>query len=331
MQRLVLVAVLAVSVSQLCLLTRAEDEPSSNRSASNGPKYLMFYDYDPVDQTGWTNMGFTRVASQVTQGYPLGFKSMFIVDFLFFAQDPSSQHLVLVPNFQANWDAAWSGYLQNLAQNYGLIGVFIGDELLWQGLSVDNLSVAAATVRATWPNATIYWNEQWKTVVEGTNIFGERVDMPQIPEWFDWVSMDYYTLSEEAWTRPPKMYRESLYPKMTPNQSALVVPGSYGSNVNPKYSLQQYEDLMFQNAWGYYQWTLTDPRIIGMNPWYFGPPGCGMPGYEVSTYEMPIVLSMWQKIGNAIVAGKRLERMPTREELQAEIDERKGGALVANK
>jgi len=88
---------------------------------------------------------------------------------------------------------------------------------------------------------------------------------------------------------------------MNDKQRALVVPGAYGSRVNKDFTLQQYSDFMVQNAWAYFQWAVTDPRLIGMNPWYWGPPGCGMPGYEVSAYDMPAVRDMWRRIGSAIV------------------------------
>jgi len=283
---------------------------SSSTSAA-GPKYLMFYDFDPATQANWTNMGFTRSADQIVAGYALGFRSLFIVDTFFFYDNPANNHLTLLPNYLQLWESAWSTTIQNLAENYGCIGVFIGDELLLGGLTVESLTIAADTVRATWPNAIIYWNEAWKVIVTGVNNFGEAVNLKAMPTAFDWISMDYYKLDSRAWSVPPVYYREYMYPRMSANQSALVVPGSYGSNMNRKFSFQQYEDLMFENAWEYYQWALTDPRIIGINPWYYGPPGCGLPGYEVSTYEMAPVLAMWQKIGRAIVTQQPLTIKPT--------------------
>jgi len=276
--------------------------------ADAAPKYLMFYDFDPATQANWTNMGFTRDPNQIISGYTsYGFnQTLIIVDTFFFYFMPNN-HLALAPTYQQNWDAAWTATIQNLAHSYGCIGVFLGDELLGQGLSVDALTTAANTVRATWPDGIIYWNEANKVILKGENFFGEPVNLPAIPSAVDWVSYDYYKLDQHAWTDPMRDYPIYLYSKMSANQKALVVPGSYGSNVNPHFSLQQYEQFMFQNAWAYYQWTLQDDRIIGINPWYYGPASSGQPGYEVSTYDMPIVMDMWQKIGHAIVSGDSIE------------------------
>jgi hypothetical protein len=39
--------------------------------------------------------------------------------------------------------------------------VFLGDELLGAGVNVTELTIAANTVKRDWPNAIVYWNEEW--------------------------------------------------------------------------------------------------------------------------------------------------------------------------
>jgi len=155
-------------------------------------KYMMFYDFDPPTQANFSNMGFSRLPWQITQGAAYGFESLFIVDQWFFYQPGS--HLRLLPNYLQSWQNLWTTTIQPLivSTNSSLKGVFIGDELLFQGLSVDELTAAAVAVRASWPSAIIYWNEEWETITTDFNRFDEPVGLDSIPDVYDWVSLDYY-------------------------------------------------------------------------------------------------------------------------------------------
>ena len=45
-----------------------------------------------------------------------------------------------------------------------LLGYYVGDELLAQGLSVSSLTAVFDLLKETWPNATTYYNEEWSVI-----------------------------------------------------------------------------------------------------------------------------------------------------------------------
>ena len=70
----------------------------------------------------------------------------------------------LLPDYQDRWAAAAPG-IKALLQNTstGIIGFFLGDEMLWNGLTLVELQTYARAVRATFPPGTaiIYTNAAW--------------------------------------------------------------------------------------------------------------------------------------------------------------------------
>ena len=65
---------------------------------------------------------------------------------------------------RTDYKARWSNNTRissfdELMGNRTCIGVMLGDELLWQKLSVSELTMAAELVKRDFPNAIVYWNE----------------------------------------------------------------------------------------------------------------------------------------------------------------------------
>lgn len=117
--------------------------------------------------------------------------------------------------------------------------------------------------------------------------------------------MDFYALDSTAWTYPrDTLYPTVIYPRLSPSQCVLTVPGSYGSNAaaNPP---SWYVSFMTEVANQYFQWAKTDPRIIGLNPWYFlhqpNMPSSFNP-YDLSTGDLPALAAVWAGIGRQILA-----------------------------
>ncbi len=171
------------------------------------------------------------------------------------------------------------------------------DELLGAGINVTELTIAAQTVKASWPGAVVYWNEEWGPVVQNSSWPHPASALHSIPHAIDWISLDFYRTNPTAWETPEQEYAAQVYPKMYPHQRALQVPQAFGRkhdacgavcymNVSqhgcctdnhgpgkPWASGQSNHSRAWWDAWSakvathYYSWAQRDPKIIGMNPW----------------------------------------------------------------
>lgn len=62
--------------------------------------------------------------------------------------------VTLRQDYKAAWGDLWAT-LKPYADRNELIGVFLGDERIWNGASLANVSTIAATIRSDWPDAII--------------------------------------------------------------------------------------------------------------------------------------------------------------------------------
>ena len=86
------------------------------------------------------------------------------------------------------------------------------------------LTIAAETVKKSWPSAIVYWNEMWGPVVQNATWKNAASALAKVPEAIDWISLDYYRTTPSAWQTPEQEYAAQVYPKMAPHQRALQVP-----------------------------------------------------------------------------------------------------------
>lgn len=61
------------------------------------------------------------------------------------------------------------------------MGVFLGDELLGAGVNVTELTLAAETVKSSWPTGVVYWNEEWGPVVTNSTWMPRSSALHSIP------------------------------------------------------------------------------------------------------------------------------------------------------
>jgi hypothetical protein len=57
----------------------------------------------------------------------------------------------LAPDYVARWEAVWNSTIQPNLDNSTIIGVWLGDEVCWNGVTYAELVLAADAVRNTWP------------------------------------------------------------------------------------------------------------------------------------------------------------------------------------
>ena len=177
---------------------------------------------------------------------------------------------------------------------------FLGDELLGEGTPTANLSAVAARVKASFPDALVYANEQTLAFMPGVGsapcagsprchgVAGASCCYTAgLPASIDAVSVDIYTgplvdqsgrqrnLSQycpsSAWQTFEaeadcvlEFYRARVYPRLSPRQQTFVVPGTFGTDADD--ATDQMLVRKFERFWDL---AAADPRVIGLNPWHF--------------------------------------------------------------
>ena len=125
-------------------------------------RYLSFWDenrYEPNDFAGWANLGFTRNASSISRGSALGISHLYKVHGVFFSrgdpEHPTRGALRLRPDYASRWAEERATTVDALWDAEAIMGFYLGDELVWNGLSVDDVDAAARSIRAAFPSAII--------------------------------------------------------------------------------------------------------------------------------------------------------------------------------
>jgi hypothetical protein len=227
--------------------------------------------------------------------------------------------LVLQPQWQAQL-AALAASAAPLLQSGALLGFNLGDELVWNCLAPANLSLVASAVRGHCPRGacTLWYNEA--AVFGGGGAFkdscGNEVTDWAIPSALDLFSTDIYHMDGlvEGWVAKwvKTFYDAWIFPHLTPLQKVVLVPGSFGSNVNHypngTYVCDKacYDAMCAHDAADFAAWAAQDARVAGVFPWNWGGcPTCNGSQWtpphtcckdELGTKEMPQTAAAWKAL-----------------------------------
>ena len=242
-------------------------------------------------------------------------QGMWNVESSFFAASAARHgYLALRPDWRTRW-AAVSAAAVPLLRNGTIFGFFIGDELFPQHVTPAELRTAADAVRADFPSPSVI---SWvnfcacppfgRQLPDGSWAPGAGFD---IPPSLSWASVDVYDgLRASVWPSTPFVPRvqaavkQLLLPKMLANQSLMLVPGSYATNLTTEASwcnLTCGDAKAARDAYDFYRWAVQDERVVGMAPWNWG--GCGLctsTKDEIGTVDLVESKAAWVAIGKAI-------------------------------
>jgi hypothetical protein len=290
---------------------------SSSSSASSWPSassasslcHLSFYTclgnpfpchdwgFIPATQKGWLTTGFTNDTALVKSGAAAGIASMFYIGDIFFEFGKG-----LRPDHAERWQAQ-APEVEALVAAGQIVGFFVGDELVsGKDISWEDVVTAVRVLnplKKKYEHLFVWQNEG------GTAPWRKppKLQGGKIPAEIDVISIDAYSLSPNA-TR--QWYEDTLYPLLnTSTQRVFVVPGSFGSRVDPKKTLAEFSAEMVADAHTFHQWALGDPMLYGIAPWHWEARKVGQTSAykEVGTSEMPALVAAWSEIGRAV--GKR--------------------------
>jgi hypothetical protein len=150
--------------------------------------------------SAFTNLAFANNALEAITNKQHHIDSLLKVEGIFLNTSTRWQ-FTLRTDYQARWAAAAVGF-QALLANGSAIGFFLGDELLWNGLSFTDMGKCASAVRSTFPtgSAIIYTNAAWPTQLPTMpgqpQRMGSLAAVPNanlwlsVPPELDWFSVD---------------------------------------------------------------------------------------------------------------------------------------------
>lgn len=265
-------------------------------------KYVGFWQSDNYtsELAGWANfLFFESNSSAFRQWRADGFNILWNVESNFFTS--TAQGLVLRSDYVQSWAAVVANATPLLA-NGTIFGFFLGDELTWNGLPYSALLTTVNTVRASFPSATIYYNEAYPVFTEDKNSYGGTIGYNAVPTGLNWISIDFYP-NEGPFTEAQTIYKTLLYPKMTASQFALYVPPAYGTATDPQAFCGNADcaTAMVQWADDSYVWAQNDARLVGLAPWHWHSyPSSEVRGFEIGARDMPTVVAEWKKIAQSV-------------------------------
>jgi hypothetical protein len=180
-------------------------------------------------------------ASWLVYARSFGVQGMWNVEGAFFSHSVTRDGLALRSDWRDRWEAV-AAAAAPLLENGTMFGFFIGDELYPQKVTPAELRTAADAVRADFPAPSVVTWVNFcacppfgKETGAETWTPGEGYD---IPSSLSWASVDVYDgLRQSAWPSTPFVPRvqvavsQLLVPKLQPNQSLMLVPGSWATNL----------------------------------------------------------------------------------------------------
>jgi hypothetical protein len=216
----------------------------------------------------------------------------------------------LKTNWRDEWSAARQHYAPMVAN--GTVGGFmLGDELVWQGCTVDALTTMAEVIHADFPSTPIYYNENVPVVLHGVNSAGYAVNFT-VPPAVTWFSFDYYhydgATDETHVDTVREVYEQHVYPKLLPHQRVLLCPGAFamppGMPIPGGFACNMscFDAMRASDAAFYFDWARADKRIVGLAAWEWNDAGD-----RLGAMNLPQTRLAWGKIGRQILKTDRLQ------------------------
>ena len=211
------------------------------------------------------------------------------------------------PNYKASWKEQFAE-MQPAIKSGALLGVFLGDEHVYFGMSLGNVKIIADLIRTDWPSAIIYMNEAPDVAMcnyrkDNTTVFGEAQCLPQNVDWF---GFDFYSQDSISWTASIEAFQTHVYPRLS-RADQRVVPTSLGYSdgsldVSQASSLDAF---CAKNAREFFRWGLSDNRPVMLAPFHWNggqrkPNGSVVGGAGI--IDLPRCAATYRAIGEIVIA-----------------------------
>jgi hypothetical protein len=313
---------LGLLITTLIAATEAADAAGLN--VARGLRWFGFYSANLAVNAPYSNLFQADSVADAWAAHAVGQTSLLLTYDIFFTTVPG--RMVLRPDWQARW-AAQVTQVTPLLHSGVISGFNLGDELVWNCLDPTNLTIVANAVRASFPTAIVWYNEATPPLASNVDSCGHKNINYTIPEALDVFSTDIYHTdgAVAGWVEShvKTFYETYIFPRLGASQSVMLVPGSFGSDVNhyPNGTYvcdrQCYDQMCALDANDFYTWAEQDERIVAIMPWnWAGCPSCNGSRWtppneccmdELGTEVQPLATAAWSAIGHKIV-GKASRR-----------------------
>ena len=216
----------------------------------------------------------------------------------------------LAPEWEAAVDAT-AAALAPLVANGTVVGIFVGDEMVCNGLPFENFTALVRHLRAkVGPTLKLWANECCGTVTGANGGPGEWLHVP--PE-LDYVSYDCYSVPELVagsdkyhWNGSAEVamaraaYEREIYPLLAPHQRVMQLPGLFGWNQS-QCPMEQQAAALIEKLSGYWSWAQEDSRVVGLAPWHMNDRSSHMgPNLGPGAINFPTVMAKLRSINAQI-------------------------------
>ena len=321
----------------------ADDQPAA--AAAAGLRYSACWGCDPEHGgDGWTNLLFdsanlTLIDLSATGRYRALYKWEAYAVPRASAFDGVHCHspldrfgnstgcVTLSATYEQEWAALHTTLKPHIASG-AIVGIMLGDERMWDGISMANLTRLTRTIRASWPAAILFINEAQDLALCGMNrlnesLFDDSGDGPQCwPPDLDWIGFDLYDMTvADGGTAFSQLnvsrrgVEDYVYPRFASHHRIVPTTLGFGYNSNgcnasncssfvypapPRPSCNcnaTYDKYCADNAFAFEAWGRQDPWVAAVLPffWYSEHGSVGLEG-------MPLCKAAWTTIGKRILA-----------------------------
>ena len=287
-------------------------------------KFMGFYTVnDPLDLCGWANSYYSDNVASLVKGYTAcGFRQqLFFIEYLFIELTPTGQAALV-----KNWEqvlASNTPLWRDLLRNGTIIGFFLGDELMWNGLPYQSLTEWSNALRHAFPSAFLWENEATPVYSCDPKLpppttcprmygpccsYHQKPVLPTngIPPALNVTSIDMYRWNPKSGPIVPMVqtyYDKYLKPRLHTHQRLFVVPGADASTHNPSCTPSCYDTMCASDAVAFKEWIEQDKTIVGAYPWSWEScgPGCIPDLDEIGCKHMNATKAAWATSGRAII------------------------------
>ena len=217
--------------------------------------------------------------------------------------------LTIRHDYKEAWATAFAS-IQPFIKNKTYIGIFLGDENMWDGASIKNLTTITDMIKTDWPEAIIYVNEAQDVIHCNFNRLGNPIFEGDecFPETLDWYGYDYYCTipgcvnpygDGGGWNVQHDGMVNLVYPRL-PRKDQKVVPTTLGFFYKTvpfnQSMLNAMDEYCVFTADQFVKWGENDDRVAGLFPFYWITSG-GMIGLE----DLPLCRARYIQLGESIV------------------------------
>ena len=294
--------------------------------------HATFYSWHPArnatnprqwEKKQWAQMGQESVISDLVRWHNVtGRSSMLeIQGFLFEPIPPNKSHISPhtgrpIHGFQvrADWVASWDEVVaqlraERLVERGVITGFMLGDEMVWNNITWDQLNDTSAYVKATVPEAYIMYTEGSAPLWGHYNVNRYRVAYPHVPKAIDYFSFDDYAnmyrhyrpaghlVYDDAWHQ----YHAYIYDRklLLPHQSVWVIPPAYG-DLCPQVGhvpvgTPACDDFLLNQTYAFLDWIDRDAHVTGSDAYHGGLFDDGM-------LRQPKTLACWKQLSAQLIA-----------------------------